>query len=72
LSAHIDAMFEQFYTEIDGYITQRKDANPIIATIMFSQWSDDAEFARLWIQSDIDSLMLGQFKITLNVWLSVL
>jgi hypothetical protein len=45
---------------------------PIIATTMFRQWSDNAKFSRLWEQSDIDSLMLSQFKITLNVWLSVL
>ncbi|MGK0404744.1 MAG: hypothetical protein ACJAR6_000111 [Oleispira sp.] len=45
---------------------------PIIATTMFRQWSDNAKFSRLWVQSDIDSLMLSQFKITLNVWLSVL
>ncbi|MFT6113142.1 MAG: AcrR family transcriptional regulator [Oleispira sp.] len=62
LISHIDEMFERFYAEIDGYITQRKDADPVIATIMFRQWSDNAEFARLLVQTDIDSLMLSQFK----------
>jgi AcrR family transcriptional regulator len=62
LIAHIDDMFERFYAEIDGYITQRKDADPIIATIMFRQWSDNAEFARLLVQTDIESLMLSQFQ----------
>jgi AcrR family transcriptional regulator len=62
LIAYIDEMFEKFYAEIDGYITQRKDADPVIATIMFRQWSDNAEFAHLLVQTDIDSLMLDQFK----------
>jgi AcrR family transcriptional regulator len=62
LIAYIDEMFEKFYDEIDQYITQRKDADPVIATIMFRQWSDNAEFALLLVQTDIDSLMLNQFK----------
>ena len=62
LIAYIDEMFEKFYAEIDGYITQRKDADPVIATIMFRQWSDNAEFAHFLVQTDIDSLMLDQFK----------
>ncbi len=62
LIAYIDEMFEKFYDEIDEYITQRKDADPVIATIMFRQWSDNAEFALLLMQTDIDSLMLNQFK----------
>lgn len=62
LIAYIDEMFEKFYAEIDGYITKRKDADPVIATIMFRQWSDNAEFAHLLVQTDIDSLMLNQFK----------
>jgi AcrR family transcriptional regulator len=62
LIAYIDEMFEKFYAEIDEYITQRKDADPVIATIMFRQWSDNAVFARLLVQDDIDSLMLSQFK----------
>ncbi len=62
LIAYIDEMFEKFYAEIDEYITQRKDADPIIASIMFRQWSDNAQFARLLVQTDIESLMLNQFK----------
>jgi AcrR family transcriptional regulator len=62
LIAYIDEMFEKFYAEIDGYITQSKDANPVIASIMFRQWSDNAEFAHLLMQDDIDSLMMSQFK----------
>lgn len=62
LIAYIDEMFEKFYAEIDEYITQRKDADPVIASIMFRQWSDNAIFARLLMQDDIDSLMLSQFK----------
>lgn len=62
LIAYIDEMFEKFYAEIDAYITQSKDADPVIASIMFHQWYDNAEFARLLMQTDIDSLMLAQFK----------
>jgi len=62
LIAYIDEIFEKFYAEIDGYITQRNDADPVIATIMFHQWSDNAEFAHLLVQTDIESLMLNQFK----------
>jgi AcrR family transcriptional regulator len=62
LVAYIDEMFGRFYAEIDGYITQNKNADPVIASIMFRQWSDNAEFAHLLMQGDIDSLMMNQFK----------
>jgi AcrR family transcriptional regulator len=62
LVAYIDEMFEKFYSEVDEYITQRKDADPVIASIMFRQWSDNAVFARLLVQDDIETLMLTQFK----------
>ncbi len=62
LIAYIDEMFEKFYSEVDEYITQRKDADPVIASIMFRQWSDNAVFARLLVQDDIETLMLTQFK----------
>lgn len=62
LIAYIDEMFEKFYSEVDEYITQRKDADPVIASIMFRQWSDNAIFARLLVQDDIENLMLTQFK----------
>ena len=62
LIAYIDEMFEKFYAEIEKHITQNKDANPIIGSIMFQQWSDNAIFARLLVQGDIESLMMSQFK----------
>jgi len=62
LIAYIDEMFEKFYAEIEKHITQNKDANPIIGSIMFQQWSDNAIFARLLVQDDIESLMMSQFK----------
>lgn len=62
LVAYIDEMFETFYDEVDEYLTQRQDADPVIASIMFHQWSDNSEFARLMVQPDIESLMLNQFK----------
>jgi len=62
LIAYIDEMFEKFYSEVDEYITKRKDADPVIASIMFHQWSDNSEFARLMMKPDIESLMLNQFK----------
>lgn len=62
LIAYIGEMFEKFYSEIDGYITESKDANPVIGSIMFQQWSDNAVFARLLVQEDIESLMMNQFK----------
>lgn len=62
LIAYIDEMFTKFYAEVDQYITVRKDADPVIASIMFRQWSDNAIFARLLMQNDIENLMLNQFK----------
>lgn len=62
LIAYIDEMFNKFYAEVDAYITKSKDADPVIASIMFRQWSDNAVFARLLMQDDIENLMLNQFK----------
>ncbi|MCT7358184.1 MAG: hypothetical protein COB09_10555 [Thalassobium sp.] len=62
LKGYIESMFMQFYEQIDAYLTQSPNADPIIAEIMFRQWSDNATFARLLIEADIEALMLSEFK----------
>lgn len=62
LRAYIEQMFVQFNEQIDPYLTQSLHADPMIATLMFRQWSDNAYFARLLVNADIEALMLNEFK----------
>ncbi len=62
LRGYIGRMFMDFYCQIDPYLTRSLDADPMIATLMFRQWSDNAEFARLLVQADVEALMLSEFK----------
>lgn len=60
LRAYIEQMFVQFSEQIDPYLTKSLHADPMIATLMFRQWSDNAYFAKLL--ADIEALMLNEFK----------
>jgi len=62
LRGYIESMFLQFYEQVDQYLTGNPNADPIIAEIMFRQWSDNATFARLLVVDDIEALMLSEFK----------
>lgn len=62
LLSYLEVMFEGFYHEVESYFTERSDADPVIATIMFKQWSENAEAAKLLVQEDIEPIMLAAFK----------
>lgn len=62
LRGYIESMFLQFYDQVDEYLTSTPDADPIIAEIMFRQWSERADIARLLVKDDIEALMLSEFK----------
>lgn len=62
LRGYIESMFLQFYEQVDEYLTSTPDADPIIAEIMFRQWSDHATFARLLVKDDIEALILSEFR----------
>lgn len=62
LLAYLEEMFEEFYLEVEAYLVDRSDADPMIATIMFKQWADNAENAKLLMQIDIEPIILGAFK----------
>ncbi|UZK02884.1 TetR/AcrR family transcriptional regulator [Venatoribacter cucullus] len=62
LRGYIESMFLQFYEQVDEYLTSTPDADPIIAEIMFRQWSERADIARLLVKDDIEALMLSEFK----------
>ncbi|MFC3678839.1 TetR/AcrR family transcriptional regulator [Bacterioplanoides pacificum] len=62
LRGYIERMFLQFYAEVEPYLTATPDVDPLIAEIMFRQWSDNARFARLLVEADVEALMLSEFK----------
>ncbi|MAD45023.1 MAG: hypothetical protein CMI02_00445 [Oceanospirillaceae bacterium] len=62
LKGYIESMFMRFYEQVDDYLTRSTNADPVIAEIMFRQWSDNAEFARLLVESDVEALVLNEFK----------
>ncbi|MDK2777081.1 MAG: TetR/AcrR family transcriptional regulator [Pseudomonadota bacterium] len=62
LRGYIESMFMQFYEQVDDYLTRSTSADPVIAEIMFRQWSDNAGFARLLVSADVEALMLSEFR----------
>lgn len=62
LRAYIESMFLAFYEQVDAHLVQRADNDPLIAELMFRQWSDNATFARLLVQDDVEALMLSEFR----------
>jgi len=62
LRGYIERMFLQFYAEIEPSLTASPDVSPKIAEIMFRQWSDNARFAKLLVEADVEALMLSEFK----------
>lgn len=62
LRAYIEVVFNDFYAQVDDYITRTPKADPIIGEIMFRQWSDNADLARIMANEEIEALMLNEFK----------
>lgn len=62
LSGYIERMFLQFYAEIEQHLTATPNVDPLIAEIMFRQWSENARFAKLLVEADVEALMLSEFK----------
>lgn len=62
LRSFFEIMFLNFYNEVDDYLTSTPNADPIIGEIMFRQWSDNADLAKLMIAAEVENLMLGEFK----------
>lgn len=62
LKGYIESMFLQFYEQVDDYLTQSTNADPIIAEIMFRQWAEHADDARLLVEADVEGLILSEFK----------
>ena len=62
LRAYFEVMFNDFYAQVDEYLTTTPGADPIIGEILFKQWSDNADLARMVVQTEIESLLLGEFK----------
>lgn len=62
LRGYIGNMFADFYQQIDPYLTRSLDADPMIATLMFRQWSDNSEFSRVLLQADVEALILTEFS----------
>jgi len=62
LKGYIESMFLHFYEQVDDYLTRSTNADPVIAEIMFRQWSDNAAFAYLLVESDVEALVLNEFK----------
>lgn len=62
LRAYIGRMFEAFYAEVDPYLTRSIDADPVIATLMFQQWSDKPEESKVLMQADVEALIMVEFN----------
>ncbi|WP_430460081.1 TetR/AcrR family transcriptional regulator [Thalassolituus sp. LLYu03] len=62
LKGYIESMFMQFYEQVDDYLTKSTNADPIIAEIMFRQWSEHAHDAKLLVEADVEGLILSEFK----------
>lgn len=63
LRGFIEVMFNNFYAQVDEYFTKTPNTNPIIGEIMFRQWSDNADIAKLMVNAEVESIMLGEFRV---------
>ncbi|KZZ41144.1 MAG: TetR/AcrR family transcriptional regulator [Saccharospirillaceae bacterium] len=63
LRGYIERMFLQFYAEVEPSLRASPNVDPQIAEIMFRQWSDNARFAKLLVEADVEALMLAEFKL---------
>lgn len=63
LRGYIERMFLQFYAEVESSLTASPNVDPLIAEIMFRQWFDNARFAKLLVEADVEALMLAEFKL---------
>lgn len=66
LRGFIEVMFNNFYQQVHGHLIKSPDTDPIIGEIMFKQWSDNADLAKLMVNADVESLMLNEFKRYVN------
>lgn len=66
LRGFIEVMFNNFYEQVDEYLTKTPNADPIIGEIMFRQWSDHSDLAKLMVNAEVESLMLNEFHLYVN------
>ena len=59
---YINAVFENFYKEIEQHIVASPEPNPIVSWHLFKQWENHAPFAKLIIEADIEHLVIKSFK----------
>ena len=59
---YIEVMFLEFYEQTEKHFTQTPKADPIIGEIMFRQWSDNRELAKLMATDEVEGLLLNEFK----------
>tara|TARA_B100000287_G_scaffold380590_1_gene384393 strand:- start:95 stop:751 length:657 start_codon:yes stop_codon:yes gene_type:complete len=62
LKGYIESMFIKFYEQVEDYLVRSTQADPVIAEIMFRQWSDNAGLAQLLVGNDVEALVLNEFK----------
>lgn len=66
LRGFIEVMFNDFYQKVHSHLVKSPDTDPIIGQIMFQQWSENADLAKLMVNEEIESLMLNEFKRYVN------
>jgi len=62
LKGYIESIFIKFYEQVEDYLTQSTNADPIIAEIMFKQWQEHADDARLLVSAGVEGLILIEFQ----------
>lgn len=66
LRGFIEVMFNNFYEQVDDYLTKTPNTDPIIGEIMFRQWSDNAGLAKLMVNAEVETIMLNEFRQYVN------
>lgn len=62
LRGFIEVMFNNFYEQVDEYLTKTPNTDPIIGEIMFKQWSDNSKVAKLMVNAEVEIIMLNEFR----------
>ena len=63
LRYYIGQMFNEFAGRIDPILTSSPNVDPKISVIMFQQWQKHAEHAKLFVASDVEAILLNEFKL---------
>lgn len=63
LRFYIEQMFTEFAEQIDPILASSPSVKPEISVIMFRQWQKYSDQAKLFVATDVEAILLNEFKL---------